>query len=175
MCLTLLIVSVSFQLEKLKLHFDRDLLKQAPLFSAPPPLCSCNCGNSDQKYKHFESLLTSMNQTNLSLQKRNEELTNQLLMLLIQSQTNNKIKLIEDSQKQNTNKKKEKSALCSIMQLVCICTYSSLNINLNTSFILILYYIFPTQIRTIPRYFIHRLQLCPPTKRIEFISIIQNC
>ena len=56
-----------------------------------------------------------MNQTNLGLQKRNEELTNQLLMLLIQSQTNNKIKLIEDSQKQNTNKKKEKSALCSIM------------------------------------------------------------
>ena len=116
MCLTLFIVSVSFQLEKLKLHFDRDLLKQAPLFSAPAPVCSCNCGNSDQKYKHFETLLTSLNQTNLSLQKRNEELTNQLLMLLLQSQNSNKIKLIEESHSQNrNNKKKEKSALCSIM------------------------------------------------------------
>ena len=118
MCLTLFIVSVSFQLEKLKLHFDRDLLKQAPLFSAPAPApaCSCNCGNSEQKYKHFETLLTSLNQTNLSLQKRNEELTNQLLMLLIQSQNSNKIKLIEESHSQNrNNKKKEKSALCSIM------------------------------------------------------------
>ena len=103
----------------MKLHFDRDLLKQASLFSAPPPpppqLCSCNCGSSDQKYKQFETLLTSFNQTNLSLQKRNEELTNQLLMFLIQSQNNNKIKVIEDSHCRNTNKKKEKSALCSIM------------------------------------------------------------
>ena len=118
MCLTLFIVSVSFQLEKLKLHFDRDLLKQAPLFSAPAPApaCSCNCGNSEQKYKHFETLLTSLNQTNLSLQKRNEELTNQLLMLLLQSQNSNKIKLIEESHSQNrNNKKKEKSALCGIM------------------------------------------------------------
>ena len=107
-----------FQLEKLKLHFDRDLLKQAPLFSAPPPpppLCSCNCGTSDQKYKHVETLLTSFNQTNLSLQKRNEELTNQLLMLLIQSQNNQKIKVIEDSDGRNKNKKKEKSTFCSIM------------------------------------------------------------
>ena len=119
MCLTLFIVSVSFQLEKLKLHFDRDLLKQAPLFSAPAPApaCSCNCGNSEQKYKHFETLLTSLNQTNLSLQKRNEELTNQLLMLLIQSQKNNNIKLVDSQPQhsQNTNKKKEKSTLCSIM------------------------------------------------------------
>ena len=59
--------------------------------------------------------MTSLSQTNQSLQKRNEELTNQLLMLLIQ--TNNSIKMVEkevDEIKRHKNRK-DKSSMCSIM------------------------------------------------------------
>ena len=97
----------------MRLHFERELLSQVP--PVPAPLWSCNCRNEEKKSQNLETVLTSLSQTNQSLQKRNEELTNQLLMLLIQ--TNNSIKMVEkevDDIKRPKNRK-ERSSMCSIM------------------------------------------------------------
>ena len=102
-----------FQVEKLKLHFERELLKQPAMFPTPAPqVLPCNCRN-DRESKNLDSVLTSLSQTNQTLQKRNEELTNQLLMFLIQ--TNNNIKLVDEEEPKQTQTRKGTSTMCCIM------------------------------------------------------------
>ena len=96
----------------MRLHFERELLSQVP--PVPAPLWSCNCRNEEKKSQNLETVLTSLSQTNQSLQKRNEELTNQLLMLLIQTNNSIKVEKEVDEIKRPKNRK-DRSSMCNIM------------------------------------------------------------
>ena len=96
----------------MRLHFERELLSQVP--PVPAPLWSCNCRNEEKKSQNLETVLTSLSQTNQSLQKRNEELTNQLLMLLIQTNNSIKVEKEVDEIKRPKNRK-DRSSMCNII------------------------------------------------------------
>ena len=115
---------MKIEVAKIKVHFEKEMLQlmqQQPLVQQPQPQqkCCCNCGSQDKVSSDLKMVLNSMNQVNSNLQKRNEELTNQLLTILFHlknDQSSNKEDILEKRPlSARAEKEKRKSMLCNIM------------------------------------------------------------
>ena len=114
---------MKIEVEKLKLHFEKEMSKSSNHQSQNFKHCSCSCisGKEETLSLEMELVLKSINQVNLSLQKRNEELTNHLLTILLhmKNQQVNSVNINESLTKPSTSPKKvahrKKSLFCNIM------------------------------------------------------------
>ena len=114
---------MKIEVEKLKLHFEKEMSKSSNHQSQNFKHCSCSCisGKEETLSLEMELVLKSINQVNLSLQKRNEELTNHLLTILLhmKNQQVNSVNINESLTEPSTSPKKvahrKKSLFCNIM------------------------------------------------------------
>lgn len=115
---------MKIEMEKLKLHFEKEMVKKSNHHIQNVNHCSCSCsgGKEEALSLEMEMVLKSINQVNLSLQKRNEELTNHLVTILLHirneqlNSVSNNESLIKPSTFPTTkNGQRKKSLFCNIM------------------------------------------------------------
>ena len=114
---------MKIEVEKLKIHYEKEVVNNSSPQSQCLKYCSCSCnGGKEEKLSlEMEMVLKSINQVNISLQRRNEELTNHLLTILLhmKNENLNSVNNNETIMKQTTPPTKvanrRKSLFCNIM------------------------------------------------------------
>ena len=114
---------MKIEVEKLKVHFEKEMLQicqQQQQQHLPVQKCCCSC-KDEKSGPQMQMVVTSLNQVNVSLQKRNEELTNQLLTVLLHVKNerlqNDEQEKVNPPRVQTARKQieKKKSLMCSVM------------------------------------------------------------
>ena len=113
---------MKIEVEKLKVYFEKEMLQICQQQQQQPPVQKCCCSCKDEKSgPQMQMVVTSLNQVNVSLQKRNEELTNQLLTVLLHVKNerlqNDEQEKVNPPRVQTARKQieKKKSLMCSVM------------------------------------------------------------